>query len=60
MKKTVGIFAGILISFQLFSKTETEIRVNSKIEEVTVFLSSAQIKSKADKAIETGIWSQAI
>lgn len=61
MKKSVLLFAGIFCLFllQLPStsasiKKDGEIRTASKIEEVTVFLSSAQIKSKAEKTVEPG------
>ena len=54
MKKAVLIAGAGIIFLQVFSKTEEPINVPSKIEEVTVFLSSAQIKSRAEKLIETG------
>lgn len=53
----IGIFASILsFPFQGISsdKKDSEIRISSKTEEVTVFLSSAQVKSKAEKTIEPG------
>lgn len=62
MKKPLYILTGIFISIFIFflygnsfGKNVSEVRTSAKIEEVTVFLSSAQIKSKADKAIEAGI-----
>ena len=55
MKKIIVIFIVVFISTKFFAATNDEIKVNSKIEEVTVFISSAQIKSKAEKNIDAGL-----
>lgn len=61
MKKFFILLAGILSMHFSFSqgsasqKKDNEIKLSPKIEEVTVFLSSAQIKSKADRTLEPGI-----
>lgn len=61
MKPHFLFSAGILFLLaQLFitdlsaGKINNEITVNCKIEEVTVFLSAAQVKSKAEKSIDAG------